>query len=144
MNCLMWFGKLQTIKIYFTSFQVCLYLDFPNEVYCELWSWDGHWVNIYNSNLTVTVQLNSVILKEYNTANQPWVWTSLITALFCFSKWDHYFASVVEIPKYKLGRSLMIGWRKKSWNPERVPSVVTLSVCVSVCLWTGYRAHLLI
>ena len=32
-----------------------------------------------------------------------------------------------------LGRSLMIGWRKKSWNPERVPSVVTLSVCLSVC-----------
>ena len=37
-----------------------------------------------------------------------------------------------------LGRSLMIGWRKKSWNPERVPSVVTfvcvcLCVCVSVC-----------
>ena len=32
-----------------------------------------------------------------------------------------------------LGRSLMIGWRKKSWNPERVPTVVTLSVCVSVC-----------
>ena len=49
--------------------------------------------------------------------------------------------------KHLLGRSLMIGWRKKSWNPERVPSVVTLSVClcvcVSVCLCAGYRAHLL-
>ena len=33
-----------------------------------------------------------------------------------------------------LGRSLMIGLRKKSRNPERVPSVVTLSVCVSVCV----------
>ena len=32
-----------------------------------------------------------------------------------------------------LGRSLMIGWRKKSWNPERVPSVVTLCVCLCVC-----------
>ena len=37
-----------------------------------------------------------------------------------------------------LGRSLMTGWRKNSWNPERVPSVVTfvsvpLSVCISVC-----------
>ena len=32
-----------------------------------------------------------------------------------------------------LDRSLMIGWRKNSWNPERVPSVVTLSVCLSVC-----------
>jgi len=31
-----------------------------------------------------------------------------------------------------LGRSLMIGWRKKSWNPERVPTVVTLCVRVSV------------
>ena len=28
-----------------------------------------------------------------------------------------------------LGRSLMIGWRKNSWNPERVPTVVTF-VCV--------------
>ena len=42
-----------------------------------------------------------------------------------------------------LGRSLMIGWRKKSWNPERVPTVVTLSVCPSVCPSTTYRAHLL-
>ena len=25
----------------------------------------------------------------------------------------------------QLGRSLMTGWRKKSWNPERVPTVVT-------------------
>ena len=34
-----------------------------------------------------------------------------------------------------LGRALIIGWRKNSWNPERVPSVVTfLCVCVSVCL----------
>ena len=37
-----------------------------------------------------------------------------------------------------LGWSLVIGWRKNSWNPERVPTVVTfvcvcLSVCVSVC-----------
>ena len=39
-----------------------------------------------------------------------------------------------------LGRSLMIGWRKKSWNPERVPSVFTF---VSVCLCVGYRARLL-
>ena len=31
-----------------------------------------------------------------------------------------------------LGRSLMIGWRKNSWNPERVPSVVTLCVRPSV------------
>ena len=44
----------------------------------------------------------------------------------------------------KMGRSLMIGGRKKSWNPERVPSVVTLCVlcvCLCVCLWTGYRSH---
>ena len=31
-----------------------------------------------------------------------------------------------------LGRSLMIGWRKTFWNLERVPAVVT----VSVCAWT--------
>ena len=38
-----------------------------------------------------------------------------------------------------LGRSLMIGWRNKSWNPERVPSVVTLSVCMCA----AYRSNLL-
>ena len=27
-------------------------------------------------------------------------------------------------------RSLMVGWRKKSWNPGRISSVVTLSICV--------------
>ena len=31
-----------------------------------------------------------------------------------------------------LARSLMIGWLKKSWNPQRVSSVVTLSVCLCV------------
>ena len=32
---------------------------------------------------------------------------------------------------------------KKSWNPESVPSVFTfVSICVSVCLYAGYRAHL--
>ena len=34
-----------------------------------------------------------------------------------------------------LDRSLMIGWRKNSWNPKRVPTVVTfVSVCLQVCL----------
>ena len=36
--------------------------------------------------------------------------------------------------KTLLGRSLMIGWRKTSRNPEKVPSVSSHSVCVSVCL----------
>ena len=45
---------------------------------------------------------------------------------------------------FLLDRSLMIGWRTNSWNPERVSSVFTfVSVCVSVCLYAGYRAHLL-
>ena len=40
-----------------------------------------------------------------------------------------------------LGRSLMIGWRKKSWNPERVPSVFTfVCVCLSVCVCVCTRA----
>ena len=35
-----------------------------------------------------------------------------------------------------LDRSLMIGWSKNSWNPERVSSVFTLiSVCLSICTW---------
>ena len=41
-------------------------------------------------------------------------------------------------------RSLMIGWRKNSWNAERVPSVVTfVSVCLCVCPFAGCRAHFL-
>ena len=42
-------------------------------------------------------------------------------------EWD------INLFMIELGRSLMIGWRKKTWNPERLPSVVTLSVCVCVC-----------
>ena len=47
------------------------------------------------------------------------------------------------------GRSMVIGWRKNSWNPERVPPVVSfecvcLSVCLSVYPLAGYRSHLLI
>ena len=38
-----------------------------------------------------------------------------------------------------LGRSLMIGWRKNSWNHERVPTVVTfVSVCVVCPRVTGH------
>ena len=33
---------------------------------------------------------------------------------------------------FVLGLSLMISWRKTSWNPDRVPTVVTLCVCLSV------------
>ena len=46
------------------------------------------------------------------------------TAIF-FSK--HWTISLLLF----FGRSLMIGWRKNSWNPERMPTVVTF---VSVCL----------
>ena len=36
----------------------------------------------------------------------------------------------------QLDRSLMKGWRKKSWHPERVSSLFTfVSACVSVCTW---------
>ena len=50
--------------------------------------------------------------------------------------------------RYFFDRSLMIGWRKNSWNSERLSSVFTfvsvcLSVCLCVCLYAGYRAHLL-
>ena len=43
-----------------------------------------------------------------------------------------------------LGRSLMIGWRKNSWNPERVPTVVSfVSVRPSVSLYASYWSHFL-
>ena len=40
-----------------------------------------------------------------------------------------------------LGRSLMIGWRTNSWNPEGVSTVVAfVCVCLSVCLSVYTRA----
>ena len=36
---------------------------------------------------------------------------------------------------YSLDQSLMIGWRKNSWNPERMSSVFTfMCACLCVCL----------
>ena len=50
--------------------------------------------------------------------------------LFCY--WEKYTFGILEIEL--LDRSLMIGWRKNSSNPERMSSVFTLvSVCLSVC-----------
>ena len=48
-----------------------------------------------------------------------------------YSKWYQptLFYTIYH-PQPLLGRSLLIAWRKNSWNPERVPSVVTF---VSVC-----------
>ena len=42
-----------------------------------------------------------------------------------------------------LSRSLMIGWRKKNLKPWKGP-LSSHSVCLSVRLWAGYRAYLLI
>ena len=45
------------------------------------------------------------------------------------------FFAPMHVPDAVLGRSLMIGWRKNSWNPERVPTEVTcVCVCLRVCL----------
>ena len=56
----------------------------------------------------------------------------------------HYLAKVYNVHKNImagiLSRSLMTGWRKNSWNHEKVSSVVTLSVCPSVCVCVRARA----
>ena len=69
--------------------------------------------------------------------------------VFCYWLHGHVTTFCVEVPcvfawavgrtfekliswGMKLDQPLMIGWRKKSWNPERVASVVTLPVYVSV------------
>ena len=61
-----------------------------------------------------------------------------------FNQCACFFHLKITFSKILLGRSLMIGWRKKSWNPENVSSVFTfVSFCPSVCLSPSYRAHLL-
>ena len=42
-----------------------------------------------------------------------------------------------------LGQSFLIGWRAKSWNPERMPSVVSLSVCARATRHTFWHRKLI-
>ena len=59
--------------------------------------------------------------------------TDLYYGKVYYESWQNYRTGTVWTNI--LGRSLMIGWRKNSWNPERVPSVVTfVCVCLCVCL----------
>ena len=71
---------------------------------------------------------------------------SLVITLFCLNTTIHYYIVfgyfthlffVIPLNQaiYRfLGRSSMIGWRKNSWNPERVPREVTFMYdCLSVC-----------
>ena len=73
-----------------------------------------------------------------------WVCNGLLVCCsVCVYRCVHMFVwrpvSISVSQSVLLGRSLMIGWRKKSWNTERVPTVVTL--CVRVC--AAYMSHLL-
>ena len=102
--------------------------------FCSFPFWDR--INCYENHIHYNSHI--ALHKTYfyihiflNSGNSPSNWCNLV----------YYFYYVYYY--LLLGRSLMIGWRKKSWNPERVPSVVTLCVCLSVCLCAGYRSHLL-
>ena len=64
--------------------------------------------------------------------------TTLHHLIFKVIRWYPYISDIWIPPNYC--KSLMIGWRKNSWNPERVPTIVTF---VSVCPFAGYMVHLL-
>ena len=63
-----------------------------------------------------------------------WWWISTSALKQIGPKWPSCpLFSFSSFPLF-LDRSLMIGWRKNSWNPERVSSVFTfVSVCLCVC-----------
>ena len=84
-------------------------------------------------NVTIVLWIQSHSTFKYTPEQDSQIWK---LAMKCTQTRHH---SVVF-----LNRSLMIGWRKNSWNPERVSSVFTfVSVCLSACMYAGYRAHLL-
>ena len=72
--------------------------------------------------------------------------TALLQIMFY---WVNSFYKIVSYLCFyfpSLNWSLMIGWRKNSWNPEKVSSVFTfvfVSLSICVCVSTGYRVHLL-
>ena len=80
------------------------------------------------------------VVVPFKTFKLVWLWKNNVTYTVNFRLQLHlsYFIYITSILSCRcsqmLGRSLMIGWRKKSWNPERVPSVVTLSLCLCACL----------
>ena len=61
----------------------------------------------------------------------------LYACFSCSSEISYPFLTAWSLSLHVLGRSLMIGWRENSWNPERVPSVFTF---VSVCPFLRTRA----
>ena len=74
----------------------------------------------------------------------PLAWSYSLPWRRCKLSWCNHSLCVyvcVSVSVCVLGRSLMIGWRKNSWNPERVSSVFTfVSVRLSVCLFLRTQA----
>ena len=80
-----------------------------------------------------------------NSEHYSWQFTRDYVVCCVYCLWcTHVVHSLHKINRRRLlkfvllDRSLMIGWRENSWNPERVSSVFTfvsvrLSVCVCVC-----------
>ena len=87
---------------------------------------------------TILTGITGNILKENLDRDNSLCFTfSICRAIYCESfhcyqkAWSLFFQKSMMFI-YKLDRSLMIGWRKNYWNPERMSTLHCLSFCVSV------------
>ena len=109
-------------------------------MYLSMWSDYNAFTNVFSLTSTDVLLDRSLVIdkmgkKSWNLESVSSLFTFLSFVSVCYSVWRvimelvGFFLILFEFFIFIfLGRPLMIGWRKKSWNPERVPSVVTLSV----------------
>ena len=85
-------------------------------------------------------------LVKRRPTSSLWVIINVFISLLVLNMLSNqsYFNAVMNM----LGPSLMIDWKKNSWNPERVSTVVTQSVCVcvyvcfiSILIFTLFYGH---
>ena len=95
--------------------------------HAESWSFYLWTLNWYSWNYT-TIKISFTPKKSLLTKN-TFFFTTLTHE---WSFWHSFFTNIIFW--HFLGRSLMIGWWKKSWSLERVPTVFTPPVCLSVHL----------
>ena len=136
-----WEGNQTLTRLVFASFSNCI------EHFMYLKEWAYYIIRVYYfCAIRISVIICSVSTSRHEKihyAPSHWGFKLVVSMSIWMSFYWRLLSHVTFWTWWLLGRSLMIGWSIKSWNPERVPTVVTLSVCPSVCPWTTYRAHLL-